>query len=81
MTFVDILLVETCFGSSSIVPVGLVDVAFLGSDPEGGGFVVGEIQGGDGNLVGFDVGGGVLEVEGFLEERGKKEESQRREVE
>ena len=51
----------------------MVDVSFFGSDPEGGGFVVGEVESGDGDFVGFDVGGGVLEGEGFLlKKRGRK---------
>jgi len=66
MTLVDILLIETCFGSCSIVSIGLVDVSFFCSDPEGGGFVVGEVEGGDGYFVGFGVCGGVEEGESFL---------------
>lgn len=69
MTLVDVVLVETGFGPCAIVPVGLVDVAFLGPDPEGGRFVVGEVERGDGDLVRLDVGGGVLEFEGFLRAR------------
>ena len=67
MPLVDILLVETCFGSSgSVVTIGLVDVSFFGSEPEGGGFVGGEVESGDGDFVGFEEGGGVVEGEGFL---------------
>ena len=46
---------QTCLGGGTVVPVGLIDAAFLGADPEGRGLIIGEVKAGDGDLVGLVV--------------------------
>jgi len=55
MTLVDIVLVQTSFRPSTVVSVGLVDIAFFGTDQECRRFVVWEIERGDGYLPGLVV--------------------------
>ena len=55
MTLVDIVLIQTSFRPSAVISVGLVNIAFFGTDQERRRFVVWEIERGDGYLPGFVV--------------------------
>jgi hypothetical protein len=63
--FVHVVLVETGFGTGAVVSVSLVDVALLSPNPKCGGFVIGEIKGGDG-YFGCFVMACMYEFKGFL---------------
>jgi hypothetical protein len=76
MALVDVVLVETGFSTGMVVAVGLVDVAFFGANPEGGGLVGGEVEGGNGDFVGFGVSW-VTKIEGFLSYIRKTDAKQR----
>ena len=65
MSFVDVVLIQTCLGASTVVPVCLVHIALLGADPERRCLVVGEIERGDRYLTCLVVSG-VYQLEGFL---------------
>ena len=47
--------VETSLGRSPIIPVGLVDRAFFGSNPKCGSLIVGKVEACDGDFVCFVV--------------------------
>ena len=55
MALVDIVLIQTSFRPSTVVSVGLVNIAFLSPDQERRRFVVWEIERGDGYLPSFVV--------------------------
>lgn len=54
---VHVVLVQTGFSTCAVVPVRLVDVAFLGANPERRRFVVGEVQRRDRHLTSLVVPG------------------------
>jgi len=53
VTFVDVVWVEACLRTCAVVPIGLIDIAFFGANPEGGGFIRWEVEGSDGYLACF----------------------------
>ena len=57
MTLVDIVLIQAGFRPSTVIPMGLVNIAFFCSDHEGRRFIVREIERGDGNFPCFVVTG------------------------
>ena len=65
VALVDVVLVQTGFRPSTIIPVGLVNVAFFRTDQESRCFVVWEVKCGDGYLPCFVVTS-VDEFQGFL---------------
>ena len=65
VALVDIVLVQTSLCPSTIIPMSLVDVAFLCTDQESRRFVVWEVECGDGYLPGFVVAS-VDEFQRFL---------------
>jgi hypothetical protein len=65
VTLVDVVLIETGFRPRTVIPMGLVNIAFFSSNHEGRGFVVREIKRGNGNLPCF-VMPSVDEFERFL---------------
>jgi len=70
VTLVDVELIQTSFRPSAVVPVGLVNVAFLCTNQESRRFVVWEIECSDCYLPGFVVTS-VDEFQGFLSRRQK----------
>ena len=68
VAFVDVVLIQTSFCPSTIISVGLVNVALFCTDQESRRFVVWEIERGDGNLSSFVVTS-VDKLQGFLSRR------------
>jgi len=71
MAFIYVVLVKTSFCPSTVVSIGLIYVAFLSTYPEGGGFVVREIERCDRNFTGF-VMSRMNKLERFLKRKFEK---------
>lgn len=67
VALVDVILVQAGFGTSAVVSVSLIDVAFFCPNPECGGFVVGKVKRGDCYFTRFIVTS-MYQLECFLEQ-------------
>ena len=65
VTLVDVVLIESGFGPSAVVPMGLINIPFFCPNHECRRFVVREVKRGYGDFPGFVVTG-VNEFQGFL---------------
>ena len=65
VTLVDIVLIQASFRPGTIIPMGLVNIAFFCPNQEGSGFIVWKIKRSDRYLPGFVVTG-VDEFQRFL---------------
>jgi len=65
VAFVNIVLVEASLCTRTIIPVGLIDIAFFCTNPESRRFIVGKIEGSYSYFAGL-VMSSVNELKGFL---------------
>lgn len=65
VSFVDVILIQTSLGPSTIIAVRLIDVSFFCADEESSRFVIGEVERGNGDFYCF-VMSRMDEFQGFL---------------